>query len=81
MAVEHSSAKDRDDITQIQCHSCEGENGVGGMGLARSRRPGRTLTKVVNQIARKGVRVFFEFLPKKPPSGRPISENVRINFV
>jgi len=54
---------------------------LAAMGLARSRRPGRTLTKVVNQIARKGVRVFFEFLPKKPPSGRPISENVRIDFV
>jgi len=54
---------------------------LAAMGLARLRRPGRTLTKVVNQIARKGVRVFFEFLPKKPPSRRPISENVRIDFV
>lgn len=53
---------------------------LAAMGLARSRRPGRTLTKVVNQIARKGVRVFFEFLPKKPPSGRPGSGKVRMNF-
>ena len=54
---------------------------LAAIGLARSRRPGRTLTKVVNQMACKGVRVFFEFLPKKPPSGRPRSENVRIKFL
>jgi len=32
MAVEHSSAEYWDDIAQIQCHSGEGENGVGGDG-------------------------------------------------
>jgi len=79
--VEHSSAKDRDDITQIQCHSCEGENGVGGDGAGEVEKTRQDTNEGGNQIARKGVRVFFEFLPKKPPSGRPISENVRINFV
>lgn len=33
-------------------------------GEARSRRPGRMETKVVSQIARKGVWVLLSFLPK-----------------
>ena len=30
--MEHPSTKDGDDIAQIQCHSGEGENGVGSDG-------------------------------------------------
>lgn len=42
-------------------------------GDAKSRRPGRMLTIVVNQIARKGVDVHRDIWPKKPQSGKPWS--------
>ena len=42
------------------------------IGLARSRRPGMILIRVVNQIARRGVIVHELTCPKYPRSGSPI---------
>jgi hypothetical protein len=44
---------------------------VAAIGEARSSRPGMMDTKVQSQTERRGVDVYFEVWPKKPPSGRP----------
>lgn len=52
---------------------------LAAMGLARSRRPGKILTRVVRQIARRGVCVDLEFFPKYPLSGRPTDYKERLD--
>jgi hypothetical protein len=46
------------------------------IGLRRSRRPGKTLTTVVSQMAPSGVRVLLDTCPKYPPSGKPEIEQI-----
>ena len=65
MAVEHSSAKDGDNITQIQCHSGEGENGVGSDGAGEVEKTRKDTDEGGKPNGTQRCECFFRVLAKE----------------